>query len=56
MKKYTVYVFPGFNGNPKQFSTYLGAFLYAFLVSVRTDLFTCELKNNKTGKYKAYWL
>jgi hypothetical protein len=52
MKRYMLYTFPSFLGTPKQFRFKIVAALYAILFRNGVH----ELKDNKTGEYKAYWL
>ena len=54
MKRYLVYKFPAYHGEPKGFNFYPFAVLYGLYVEFRG--YVPELKNTKTGEYKAYWL
>lgn len=53
MKRYTLYSFPSYHGTPKSFRFKFVAALYALLF--RAGMLS-ELKDNKTGEYKAYWI
>lgn len=50
MKKYTVYTFPSLHGAPREFQYLIQARIYAFFCPG-----VCELENNETGEYFAYW-
>ena len=52
-KRYTVYTFPALHGDPHYFRFKLTAWLFAI---TRGPESICELEDNLTGDYTAYWM
>lgn len=49
-KRYTLYTFPSSGGSPRQFRFRLTAW-----VAAKLSAGVCELKDNLTGEYFAFW-
>jgi len=54
-KRWTVYTFPAAYGSPRSFRFKFVAWLYAIDRAVIGGC-VCELKDNRTGEYLAYWV
>jgi len=54
-KRYTLYRFPSIGGSPKDFKFKTIAFIFALFGSFFKPK-VYELKDNKTGMYRAYWM
>jgi hypothetical protein len=52
-KRYTLYTFPSLHGSPRNFRFKFAAWLAACFAPFGT---VCELRDNQTGEYLAYWV
>lgn len=52
MKRYTLLSFPSWGGSPRGYRTKF----FAWLAAKRLPGFVHELRDNKTGRYYAYWV